>query len=198
MPDPAAAPPQTQQPAVTPAPATPAAPAGVDLASIRAQLAAELRPTLQAELDNAHKAATAKEIGALQARHAEDLALSDAGVRDNLGRAAIRAAWDATPKAERGEGGPADWWGRSIAAHKAHAADPKAPKPSIHPTLTAYLPAVEAPAQPSQPARGARGPSPVDKGAASRGAAELPDFLPGESIADYGRRVDAGRAKFTH
>jgi hypothetical protein len=170
------------------APSAPA-PASVDLASIRAQLTAELRPQILTEVDNGHKATLAKALGEVQATHARDLALSDAGVRDPLGRAAVLAAFDATPKAERGEGGVADWWGRQVAAHKAHAADPeKAPKPSIHPTVQAYLPAVAptTPAAPPSPFGGQRGPASVDRGTSPRNA--VPTFAPpkpGTSFNDY-------------
>lgn len=183
MPDPVVAPvqPQQQQPATQAQ--TPAA-QGVDLASIRAQLAAELRPTIAAEVEGVHKAAFAKELGSVQARHAEDLALSDAGIRDALGRAAVRAAWDATPKAERGEAASAaDWWVKTTAAHAAHAADPeKVAAPKVHPTLVAYLPKVEA-AQPQ--ARGGlsrpqSGPQSVDANA-QRGAAQGWKITPGMS-----------------
>lgn len=199
MPDPVVAPVQPPQQQLAPVQA-PAA-QGVDLASIRAQLAAELRPTIAAEVEGVHKAALAKELGTVQARHAEDLALSDAGIRDGLGRAAVRAAWDATPKAERGEAASAaDWWGKVVSAHTAHAADPeKAAAPKVHPTLAAYLPKVEAAQPPAASGRGqSRAPFSPDRGSAPKGPAEIPDFLPGESIADYGRRVDASRAKFTH
>ncbi len=173
------------------------APASVDLASIRTQLTAELRPQILAEIDAGHKATLAKALGEVQATHARDLALSDAGVRDPLGRAAVLAAFDATPKADRGEGGVADWWGRQIAAHKAHAEAPdKAPKPNIHPTVQAYLPAVTpaTPAAPASPFGGQRGPASVDRGASPRGQAGAdPDMLPGESISAYLQRVDAHR-----
>jgi hypothetical protein len=165
------------------------APASVDLATLKAQVAADLRPQILTEVDNTHKATLAKALGEVQATHARDLALSDAGVRDPLGRAAVLAAFDATPKADRGEGGAAEWWGRQVAAHKAHAEAPdKAPKPSIHPTVQAYLPAVTpaTPAAPASPFGGQRGPASVDRGAAPRGAASaLPTPKPGTTINDF-------------
>jgi hypothetical protein len=165
------------------------APASVDLATLKAQVAADLRPQILTEVETGHKTALAKTVGELQATHARDLALSDAGVRDPLGRAAVLAAFDATPKADRGEGGAAEWWGRQVVAHKAHAADPeKAPKPNIHPTVQAYLPAVTpaTPAAPASPFGGQRGPASVDRGAAPRGAASaLPTPKPGTTINDF-------------
>lgn len=173
------------------------APASVDLATLKAQVAADLRPQILTEVETGHKTALAKTVGELQATHARDLALSDAGVRDPLGRAAVLAAFDATPKADRGEGGAAEWWGRQVAAHKAHAEAPdKAPKPNIHPTVQAYLPAVTpaTPAAPASPFGGQRGPASVDRGASPRGQAGAdPDMLAGESVATYLQRVDAHR-----
>ena len=188
MPEPVPGTAQTPAQPTAQAPAAPA-PASVDLASIRVQLMAELRPQLMAELDASHKASLAKTVGELQATHARDLALSDAGVRDPLGRAAVLAAYDATPKAERGEGGAAEWWGRQVAAHKAHVEAPdKAPKPNIHPTVQAYLPAVTpaTPAAPPSPFGAQRGPAAVDRGASPRGAG--PTFTPpkpGTSFNDF-------------
>lgn len=191
--------PQTQAP-----PAAPVAPAPqpVDLANIRAQLAAELRPQLLAELDAGHKSALAKELGTVQARHAEDLALSDAGIRDGLGRAAVRAAWDATPKAERGDAASAaDWWGKVVSAHTAHAADPeKAAAPNVHPTLAAYLPKVEAAPQPQTSrqigglARPQSGPQSVDANA-QRGNNAQPwaNVRPGTSPTDFLKSLQSPR-----
>lgn len=194
MPDPVVAPvqPPQQQPA---APAQAPAAQGVDLASIRAQLAAELRPTIAAEVEGVHKAAFAKELGAVQARHAEDLALSDAGIRDGLGRAAVRAAWEATPKAERGDSASAaDWWNKTTAAHRDHAADPeKVAAPKVHPTLAAYLPKVEA-AQPAAGRAAHRGPASVDRNAGkSAGTKAWEGVKPGTSPADFLRIVGGGR-----
>ena len=201
MPEPVVAPvqPQQQQPA---APAQAPAAQGVDLASIRAQLAAELRPTIAAEVEGVHKAALAKELGSVQARHAEDLALSDAGIRDGLGRAAVRAAWDATPKAERGDAASAaDWWSKTTAAHAAHAADPeKAAAPKVHPTLAAYLPKVEAAPQPQTSrqiggvARPQSGPQSVDANA-QRGNNAQPwaNVKPGTSPTDFLKSLQSPR-----
>ena len=58
-------------------------------------------------------------------RHAEDIKLVEHGIKDDLGRSALRQAWESQPKDARGKS-PADWWGQQVAALEAHRADPEA------------------------------------------------------------------------
>jgi len=119
----------------------------------------------------AAKVAMAGEVAAAAkaqaSAHAEDLALVEAGLADPLGRAALRAAWEAQPADARGKR-PSEWWSQQVAAHREHAEDAAKPAPSVPRTLAAYLPAIEA-AKEAAPAKGAiparRGPPAVDAGA---------------------------------
>ena len=70
------------------------------------------------------------------------------------------------------------------------------PKPNVHPTVQAYLPAVTpppAPTAPSSPFASPRGPARVDTDATRRAGGGDPDMLPGESVSAYLERVDAHR-----
>lgn len=112
----------------------------------------------------------AKQVKELQLRHVEDLALVDAGFGDPLGRAALRQAWEAQPKADRGES-PSAWWSSMMEARAAHAEDDSKPAPSVPATLRGYLPQEEAP-----PANNQRRGAPPPKAPKARGGGgELPE-----------------------
>lgn len=99
----------------------------------------ELRGGFAAKLKEAQENA-AKEVAAISSRHTEDLGLVEAGVRDPLGRQALRQAWEVQPKATRPES-PAAWWAGIVAARDAHLAAPEtAAMPVIPRTLLSYLP----------------------------------------------------------
>ena len=122
----------------------------------------ELQKGYAAQLEDI-KAQTAEQVKGLSSRHAEDLQLVDLGLRDPLGRQALRAAWEHQPKDGRGKS-PADWWQQQVEAQKAHAADPEAATaPSVPATLTGYLPTVEAPA-PAPAPQSSRGAPPTAGG----------------------------------
>ena len=114
-------------------------------------------------------------VGQLQARHADDLGLVGLGVQDDLGRDTIRRAWEAQPKAARGES-PARWWASTVDAHKTAAEKGGEGAPVLPPALSAYLPKIEAKAPPQQAGQGKppqRQPwagSAPDQGVASRQA----------------------------
>jgi hypothetical protein len=102
------------------------------------------------------KAAAAEGVTKIQARHAEDMGLMEAGFRSSTDRQALRMVWDGLPKSERGKS-PGEWWGTVVEAHKAHQADPeKAAAPKVATPLTPYLPAPEAKTKPP-PGGGNRG-----------------------------------------
>lgn len=78
----------------------------------------------------------------------EDLALSDLGIRDPLGRKTLRMVHESLPEAERGEG-PVQWWKTVTEAHAAHVADPKTAKaPTVPTPLIGFLGAPQPPAKP--------------------------------------------------
>lgn len=82
----------------------------------------------------------------------EDLALSDAGIKDDLGRTAVRQAYQALPEDKRGDGTAADWWATTLDAQKAHLADPEnVSAPSIPRTLLGYIPGEVGPTTVSHP-----------------------------------------------
>ena len=87
--------------------------------------------------------ATADQVSTIGKRHAEDLALVDAGITDVLGRQAVRTAWEKLPKDARGKSA-ADWWRGSVQALEAHRADPEShpAAPEIPRTLAGYVPQV--------------------------------------------------------
>ena len=86
------------------------------------------------------KAQTADELKGIAGRHAEDLGLVEAGIRDPMGRRAVRDAWEAAPKEARGESA-SKWWTSTLAARDAHLADPeKVAAPEIPRVLVGYLP----------------------------------------------------------
>ena len=91
------------------------------------------------------QATTAEQVSTIGKRHAEDLALVDAGITDVLGRSAVRTAWEKLPTAARGKSA-ADWWRGSVQALEAHRADPEShpAAPEIPRTLAGYVPQVSA------------------------------------------------------
>jgi len=92
------------------------------------------------------KTETAEQVKSMGLRHQEDLALVEMGLKDPLGRAALRQAWEHQPKDSRGKS-VKDWWQSTLEARAAHHADPeKGEAPSIPGTLTGYLPKLEDPA----------------------------------------------------
>lgn len=130
-----------------------------EMAALAAQVD-DLRNGYASQLD-AIKASTAEELKTVAQRHAEDLRLTEHGIKDDLGRSALRQAWEAQPQGARGKS-PSDWWGQQVAAINAHRADPEtAPAVEVPRVLSGYLPAAPAPAP--APARG--GPPRVDAGA---------------------------------
>lgn len=106
-------------------------------------LVGSLKSSFDADLAKVRKNAL-DETTAIAQRHQEDLGLVEAGVRDPLGRRALRDAWEAQPKATRGDS-PAGWWAGLIAARAEHAADAAKAAPSIPPTLVGYLPELPPP-----------------------------------------------------
>jgi len=130
-----------------------------ELAGMAAQLE-QVQTGYRSQLDEI-KAATADQLKTVAQRHAEDIKLVEHGIKDDLGRSALRQAWESQPKDARGKS-PADWWGQQVAALEAHRADPEAaPAVEVPRVLTGYLPAAPAPAP--APARG--GAPRVDAGA---------------------------------
>ena len=149
---------------------------------------AELQTSLQTLQDGytsqieAFKAATAEQVKGLGQRHAEDIALIDAGLTDAMGRQVVRQAWEAAPKDARGRS-PAEWWGQTLEAHRAHLADPEtAAAPTVPRPLTPYLPAAEAPAPSPAPAQrpGSRPPREPQR----RESVNL-DSLPDDDVAGF-------------
>jgi hypothetical protein len=129
-----------------------------ELEAIRAQVA-DLQTGYASQLE-AIQTTTAEEVKTMAQRHAEDLRLVEHGIKDDLGRAALRQAWEAQPRDGRGKS-PADWWGQQVQALEAHRADPEAaPAVEVPRVLQGYLPPAPAPAP--APARGA---PMVDRGA---------------------------------
>lgn len=136
----------------------------------------------------AFQAETADEVKAIGQRHAEDLQLVDLGLRDPLGRKALRDAWSAQPKESRGKS-PIEWWQGTLEARKAHAADPeKAAAPTIPTVLSGYLPQLEDAAGgkggggQSQGSGGPGGRTPP-KGPSARVPTEIGDIKPDVGIA---------------
>lgn len=106
--------------------------------SALARTRADSEAALQAERERI-AAEHAQEIARIRAVGLEDVALSDLGVRDDLGRDTVRAAWQRLPETDRGESA-AQWWSQQVDAVKAHAADPKAHKaPEVPLALQPYL-----------------------------------------------------------
>ena len=112
----------------------------------------ELAAAYAGNLDD-FRSQTAEQIKSIGLGHAEDLALVDHGITDQLGRQTVRAAWDRAPKDSRGKS-PTAWWDSQVAAHKAHVADPDTVEaPTIARALTPYLPTVEPPKPPADEGR---------------------------------------------
>jgi len=110
----------------------------------------EIEKTWQQRLEEATAAKEQEFAGRLEqfaAMSAEDLLLSDHGIKDDLGRNAARTAFQALPEDARSEKNVAQWWGETTQAWQAHQADPEnVEAPSIPRTMIGYLP---------QPAKGA-------------------------------------------
>jgi hypothetical protein len=114
-----------------------------ELESIKAMVE-ELKSGHAAALESVRTSA-AESVTALQAQHAEDLGLMEAGFKSSTDRKTLRMVWEDLPKAERGKT-PGDWWRSVTEAHAAHIADPEAaPAPKVATPLTPYLPQAEAP-----------------------------------------------------
>lgn len=119
------------------------------------------------------KSETATQVAGIAQRHQEDLQLVSAGIRDDLGRVAVRQAWEAQPADARGES-PAAWWSQVVEGHAAHAANPDdAPAVEVPRILLGYLPDQAAPAAAAPKAR----PPQVDQGARRRQPANVEERL---------------------
>ena len=115
------------------------------------------------------KTDTASQVAGLAQQHQEDLLLNEAGIRDSLGRSAVRQAWEAQPEAARGKS-PAQWWQKQLEALGAHRANPdEAPAVEIPRILQGYVP--EAPQAPKST------PPQVDRGAARKSNTSANDRL---------------------
>jgi len=149
-----------------------------ELAGMAAQLE-QVQTGYRSQLDEI-KAQTADQLKTVAQRHAEDIRLVEHGIKDDLGRSALRQAWESQPKDARGKS-PADWWGQQVAALEAHRADPEAaPAVEVPRVLTGYLPAAPAPAP--APARG--GPPRVDAGAQPARSQSLEQRLASTPVED--------------
>jgi hypothetical protein len=135
------------------------------------------------------KAQFAQTLAGLSEAHAADRDLIRAGVDDDDGRAAVRAAWERQPKAERGKS-PAEWWAKQ-------AADPEAAKKALPRTLHAYLPAPapaaapKASGNPANPLTGLMGRPAVDAGTAPASAAGV-EPVRGKGLDAYFASLDYG------
>lgn len=110
------------------------------------------------------KAQAAEQVQQIARQHQEDLALTEHGIKDPLGRTALRQAWESRPAAERGKSA-AEWWAQTMAARAAHEADPeKTPAPEIPRVLQGYLPPPATAPAPA-PKAGQSAPPRVDAGA---------------------------------
>lgn len=131
----------------------------------------------------------AEEVKRIGMGHQEDLALVELGIKDPLGRRAIREAWENEDKDRRGKS-PSEWWRTTMAAREAHLADPeKAPAPNIPRTLMGYLP--EPPAPPKEAPKSApqrKGP-PEDGGRRTQEKGPLEGLKPDASPADFLRHL---------
>ena len=115
------------------------------------------------------KTDTAAQVAGLAQQHQEDLLLNEAGIRDSLGRSAVRQAWEAQPEAARGKS-PAQWWQKQLEGLGAHRANPdEAPAVEIPRILQGYVP--EAPQAPKST------PPQVDRGAARKSNTSATDRL---------------------
>jgi hypothetical protein len=138
-----------------------------DLKAAREELAElgrqfEAARAAMAQQTEALKAQAAEQVQQIARQHQEDLALVEHGIKDPLGRTAVRQAWESRPATERGKSA-ADWWASTLAARAAHEADPTTAAPEIPRVLQGYLPAA-APA-PAPKANGQSAPPRVDAGA---------------------------------
>ena len=87
-------------------------------------------------------AASVTELGT---QHQHSLTLVEAGIKDPLGRQAVRAAWDRAPKSTRGAN-HAEWFEGLVQARSAAHLDESLTAPDIPRTLAGYLPELQAPA----------------------------------------------------
>lgn len=134
------------------------------------------------EIDGRHAAEVkalkegfAAEAVQIASRKDAELKLYEAGLSDADGRGLVLRAYDAAPKATRGET-PAAYWQSLVAAHHAHLADPeKAPAPAVSKAMAAYFP------PPPEPQKGA-------------GGGKTGGALPGQRQAPP-PRLDAGTAR---
>ena len=91
-------------------------------------------------LTEAQESHAAQLLG-LNSVHSDDLRLSDSGIRDELGRSAVRQAFGLLPEDQRQDKTSADYWEGLVTAARAHKQDPdKNAAPAIPRTLIAYLP----------------------------------------------------------
>lgn len=80
------------------------------------------------------------EMEGFQRTSQEDLALSDAGIRDPVGRVAFRTAYGALPEADRGKTSLPEWVSQLKGQAVAHQADPKKnAAPQVAPALMPYI-----------------------------------------------------------
>lgn len=173
---------------------------GAEVEALRAagkQAALDLKAAHDKALADLREQAS-KEVQSLAARSQEDLAMVDAGLRDPVGREALRLAWNAAPKAERGDS-PMQWWQTVVAQRDAHLADTTKPAPALPKALQGYLPdppKVDPPKPAPAPRSGAK-PPPVDRKVTvdANGATALDRVLTGkhESAADFLRDLAAAR-----
>ena len=141
-----------------------------ELTELRRQVT-DLQSAYTAKYD-ALKTETATQVAGIAQKHQEDLQLVSAGIRDDLGRVAVRQAWEAQPADARGDS-PAAWWSQVVEGHAAHSANPdEAPAVEVPRVLLGYLPEQAAPAA-AQKAR----PPQVDQGARRRQPANVQDRL---------------------
>jgi len=110
---------------------------------------AELEQTWQQKVDQAVAAKEEEFAGRLEqfaGMSAEDLLLSDTGIKDDLGRNAARTAFKSLPEDRRADKNVAQWWGDTVAAWQAHQADPEnVQAPQVPRTMIGYLPSAGKP-----------------------------------------------------
>ena len=125
-----------------------------ELGGFKAQLG-EVKGSYQQQIEAAIKAKDAEfsaQIQAIAGEHVDDMALADNGIKDDLGRAAVRQAHKALPEDKRGDGTAADWYRGLLEAQQAHKADPESvAAPAIPRTLLGYMPQDVAPATRTHP-----------------------------------------------
>lgn len=100
----------------------------------------EQSSTWRSEFEAAH----ANSVTELGTQHQHSLSLVEAGIKDPLGRQAVRAAWDRAPKSTRGAN-HAEWFEGLVQARSAAHLDESLTAPDIPRTLAGYLPELQAP-----------------------------------------------------